>query len=75
MLRIRAGSRTKRVNSYDSNTIRKPPSGLWHCADQKGTDSYDLNTIRKLLSDHRFWYCTDQEGIDSYVLFGEYTYV
>ena len=47
MLRIRAGSRTIRVNSYDSNMIRKPPKGFWHCADQRGTDSYDSNTTRK----------------------------
>ena len=42
MLRIRAGSRTIRVNSYDSNMIRKPLNGFWHCADQRVTDSYVL---------------------------------
>jgi len=65
MIRIRSGSQTKRDNGYDLNTIRKPPSGLWHCADQRGIDIYDSNTTRKPPSDHNdywLWFEYDQEA-------------
>ena len=83
MVRIRPESRTKRVSSYDSNMIRKPPVTLrcWHCTDQEGTDSYVLFGeytyvwTRSPQMTLKCWHCADQEGTDSYVLFGEYTYV
>src|SRR5215216_4974101 len=77
MLRIRAGSPQvvcgiepikRDIHSYDSNTIRKPPSdhnfGLEPI--KRDIHSYDSNTIRKPPSDHNFGLEPIKSDIHSY---------